>query len=512
MTNIKSWNLIETKKQHKYFCDLNMKRCQLCHPILYHILKLNREMNENELKNWIDNVENTSGPVEIKNNGCFSKEQIKYYFQKYLMLKENGYFENNDQNEKICWKIDAETVKSNFANSNTIVFETTERCNMNCAYCGYGNLYHNYQKREDKDLDIRTAKILLDHLVKLWNSSLNQSHNKNIIIYFYGGEPLMHFPLIKGIVEYVSQLRALHNRFSFSMTTNGSLIQRYMDFLYENNFKLFISLDGNEQNNSYRTFKNGKPTYNIILNEIYNLQKKYPNYFKEQVNFTAVLHNRNSVSDAYHFFKKQFDKKVLMTDLNTYGIDSSHKKEFWNTYVNLTQSLHESEDYSVIEKELFFKLPNIKDAWKFLHKITDASYDNYNDLIYPCKKRKKVPTGTCLPFSSKIYLTAQGKILPCENISHQFSLGNVTPEKIELDYNKIAEKYNSYFKKMKKQCSVCNNSEFCGQCIFNIPNIDDEKNPICNGFMNDLDRTKYISSYLDYFEDKPESFQKLLKG
>ena len=76
----------------------------------------------------------------------------------------------------------------------------------------------------------------------------------------------MNFAFIKEIVNYVKQLKLQHNRFSFSMTTNGVLLKKHMDFLYENDFNLLISLDGDEKNNAYRVFVNGKPSYETILN------------------------------------------------------------------------------------------------------------------------------------------------------------------------------------------------------------------------------------------------------
>lgn len=42
------------------------------------------------------------------------------------------------------------------------------------------------------------------------------------------------------------------------MTTNAILLDRYMDFLAENEFRLLISLDGDEKGQSYRVDTKGK--------------------------------------------------------------------------------------------------------------------------------------------------------------------------------------------------------------------------------------------------------------
>ena len=40
----------------------------------------------------------------------------------------------------------------------------------------------------------------------------------------------------------------------FNMTTNATLIHKYIDFIVENNIELLISFDGNEKAHSYRTY------------------------------------------------------------------------------------------------------------------------------------------------------------------------------------------------------------------------------------------------------------------
>ena len=78
----------------------------------------------------------------------------------------------------------------------------------------------------------------------------------------------------------------------------------------------------------------------------------------------------------------------------------------------------------------------------------------------PAAGNRKVPaTGACFPFTKKMYVTVNGKILPCERIGHQFSLGHITPEEIVLDIQGIADKYNGYYSRMEKRCGTCKNKE-----------------------------------------------------
>ena len=101
------------------------------------------------------------------------------------------------------------------ANSKHIIFETTEKCNLRCHYCGYGEVYSTFAKRSKNELPFEKAKSFLDFMINHWNSPFNVSSNKQINISFYGGEPLMNFPFIQKVVEYVSSRLLKNNYMTF---------------------------------------------------------------------------------------------------------------------------------------------------------------------------------------------------------------------------------------------------------------------------------------------------------
>jgi uncharacterized protein len=503
---VRTWNLLKTAHNNYYFYDQNVKRLQLCHPLLFYILSLYREGTDPAA--WLASIEGES--CDIADLGRFSKREIEYYYRKFLFLEENGHFTDADQEERLSGEISAETVRRTMSNITQVTFEVTDRCNLDCRYCGYGDFYDDHDQRENKNLDPRLAKTLLDYLLECWNSSLNQSHNRNIFFSFYGGEPLLNMGFIREMVDYARKLRLRHNHFTFNMTTNGLLIREHMDFLSENRIGLLISLDGDEAGNAYRVLKNGKPSYRLIMENVEALRRKYPDYFQEQVKFNAVLHNKNSVAGIYHFFHSHFQTTPFIDSLNATGIKASRKKEFWETYVNLEQNLLKSDDYAFIERDMFLKLPNIKEMVAFLFERNHFCFEDYNDLIYQTRKQKRIPTGTCLPFSKKIFMTVNGKLLPCERIGHQFELGNVSPQGVELDFPRIADKYNRYFAKMRTLCHHCCRAEACKQCALNLDTIDDEI-PQCPGFMVEKDYIKDIGAKISRFEAEPRLFSRILR-
>lgn len=477
----------------------------MAHPLLDYILKLAEK--HSDLPDWIDGLSEEG--IEIESFGHATKTQIQYYYQKYVLLLENGYFEEIDQGEKYNAILAAEHVRKTLANVSQITFEVTDSCNLKCKYCGYGEFYSNYDMRENKKLDIQSAKLLLDYFKELWNSPLNSSHQQSVYISFYGGEPLLNFPFIKELVNYSRKLNLPRHHIVFSMTTNGILIDRYMDFLVENQFRMLISLDGEESDNAYRCYYDGKPAFTDIMRNIEALKNKYPYYFKTYVHFNAVLHNKNSVSRIFHFFKNNFEKIPSVGPLNTSGIRESMKKSFRETYSNVNESLFKSEDYTYIEQEMFIRLPNIQDLSTFLHRCNSFSYNDYNDLIFPEKKPPLFPTGTCLPFSRRVFVSVSGKLFPCERIGHQYALGWVNPNKVNIDEGKVADTYNRYFAKLKNQCGQCYLSELCFQCVFYLePNA---KLPKCRGFMNRETYTRLFGKYIDFLEQKPYIYSKVFE-
>jgi len=74
-------------------------------------------------------------------------------------------------------------------------------------------------------------------------------NNRLIIIGFYGGESLLNFQVIEKTVNYCKNMGADHLEFNFNITTNAVLLDKYADYLVENNFKILFSLDGDEKGN-----------------------------------------------------------------------------------------------------------------------------------------------------------------------------------------------------------------------------------------------------------------------
>ncbi len=406
--------------------------------------------------------------------------------------------------------VTTDMIRYQLANLRQLTFEVTDACNLNCKYCAYGEFYNDYDERENKMMSVSAAIKIIDYLVEFWNSEQNMSAKRNVYISFYGGEPLMNMPFIESVVEYVESLHCKYRNFTFSMTTNAVLLERYMDFLVKHDFNLLISLDGNEYNNSYRVNMTGTPAYPIVISNVDKLCRKNPEYFERKVNFNAVLHNRNSIGEIYDFFKNRYNKIASIGELNNMGIRPDKVKLFQETYRNSQESLHDSENYEKIEQEMFIKSATYQTVTNFIHQYSGFVFRNYTDLLLG-KQKKTIPTGTCIPFGRRMFITVNGKIMPCERIGQQFALGQVTAEAgVELDVEMIADKYNAYFAKLENQCSKCYRRESCIQCIFNLQDL--EGTPICHGFMNEQEFEVYKSGQMDFLRKHPEEYYRIMEN
>ncbi len=497
--------LVDSDRGNLYFFDSNLRKTLLCHPVLFHLLRLRRRGIA--LERWIDHL--PAGGTRIGDCGRFTRNQILYQYRKYLLLEENGYFDDARPKDQFDSQVTRDAVRRTLANLNHVVFEVTDGCNLRCEYCGYGKFYQDYDIRQNRRLDFGAAKRLLDYLVPLWSSTLNRSHRRRIAIGFYGGEPLLNFPFVEQMVDYVGRLNLPRHSFAFSMTTNGLLLERYMDYLKAHDFLLLISLDGNERNNSYRVSNSGVESFSRTYRSAKALQTKYPEYFREKVGFNAVFHNRSDIGEVHQFFKEHFDKMPSVSELNPNGIREDKREEFQHTYSNVGESLARTPKPGCVVRDFFINLPTIDGLSKFIHAHNDFCFKKYAEMLLDRDRWRRYPSGTCLPFLRKLFLTVNNKILVCERIAHRYSLGCVTERGVELDLGAIAAQYTARYRSIAKVCRHCYRVDGCGLCLF-YENVDAGK-PACSWFMNHREFEAFLRARISCIESHAKLYSQILE-
>ncbi len=407
-------------------------------------------------------------------------------------------------------KITPNQIRYNLINLRQLVFEVTDACNLNCKYCAYSDLYTGYDKRENINLPFQKAKLIIDYLYEFWKESQPKDMDKRVSIAFYGGEPLMNFTFIKEVISYVEALPPISRIFEYNMTTNGVLLDRYMDFLVEKDFVIMVSLDGDEQGHSYRTWKNGSNSFHTVFKNVKLLQTKYPAFFDTNVSFNSVIHDRNSIDSSYSFFAEQFGKKTKFVPLSYTNINPERWDEFCEIFQGITENLNQSRNCKTLEHELFLNIPKTYSLMNYIRLYSNNVFNSYSDLLFSKNKVRICPTGTCSPFQKKMFVTAKGRILSCEKIRHEFELGIVTDEKVEMNVEQVANKQNEYTFKYIEQCKKCALRSNCNVCIFQTDDTP-YNNATCRNFSTQEMLELSFAKCMEHLEENPELYNKILK-
>ncbi len=422
-----------------------------------------------------------------------------YYLKKYEYLLSNNYFEIKEP-VRLKNRLDPSEIEHYIANSYRIVFEVTENCNLNCKYCGYGEYYTTHGVRKNNSIRFETAKTIIDFFFEKWKSKISLNHKKfNRLIQFYGGEPLLNFNVIKRIVEYTEKKDMMCR---YSMTTNGMLLPKYMDFLAMHKFSLLISLDGPKINNKFRITKNNKNSFDTVFSNIKKLQKNHPIYFRENVRFNCVLNTTSNIDEINNFFMSNFSKKPELSEITAIGIAKEKKKDFLRIFKSRAKCLEESKFQTNHNLE---KNPFYNDFVVFLFDFAPGFYYSYNQLLNGNFLDSEIQTGSCRPYINRIYVTASGKILHCNFIEPKYILGEVQNNNVIIIKGQVTSMYNDLLESIGEQCKKCYRVFSCRKCLFlNVHSKGEHFS--CDGYLSKKGLNELLIEQIKYFENNRQLY------
>lgn len=135
----------------------------------------------------------------------------------------------------------------------TLTYMSARICNMGCTYCFAG-------EGEYGGCCGKPALFTKEMYLKGFHKALSYYPEGLDRIAFFGGEPLLNYPVIKEFVPEVIEYCTANGLDipEFTMTTNGSLInEEIAEFINRYDFRITVSLDGGKDvNDSARCFKN----------------------------------------------------------------------------------------------------------------------------------------------------------------------------------------------------------------------------------------------------------------
>ncbi|QNU67842.1 Cys-rich peptide radical SAM maturase CcpM [Ruminiclostridium herbifermentans] len=338
-----------------------------------------------------------------------------------------------------------------------IILQVTQQCNLRCEYCIYSGDSGHYQNRrhQSKRMNFDIAKKGIDFLIE------HSQGSKNINVGFYGGEPLLEFELIKKCVEYAKE-QAEGKELSFSITTNATLLNEdVIKYLYENDIMLSISLDGpREIHNNHRKFAgSGEGSFDKIMENMENLKRKYPEYFKN-ILFNVVVDPMADFKCISEFFMN-YDMVKDITQMSTLP-STNYLEEPFST----------NENFRTEYRYEFFKV--------FLHKLgrLEKKYVSKLNLFYFDRLKSKYtnkrtltlglsdyghPGGPCIPGQMRLFMDTDGVFYPCERVSEASEVMKIGNVEDGFDLEKCFRILN-VAKVTEESCKNCWAFRYCNQC------------------------------------------------
>lgn len=143
-------------------------------------------------------------------------------------------------------------------------------CNLKCIYC--------YETTTN--LNIRMDNSITEKVILFIRQKIKDFHPASLHITWYGGEPLLEMDRIRGVSQIIQDECSKRNiEYIGSLVTNGTLLsERDRNFFSTCKIKdVQITMDGPaEIHNLRRPFKDGTPTYDIIMKNILDILNNEP--------------------------------------------------------------------------------------------------------------------------------------------------------------------------------------------------------------------------------------------
>ncbi|BFL47706.1 radical SAM protein [Lactonifactor longoviformis] len=338
-----------------------------------------------------------------------------------------------------------------------LILETTQRCNLRCRYCYYGDYYKSTRNHSSDSMKFSTARKVLDDYMTHYRTIRNKNPFRKANISFQGGEPLINYGLLKETVNYCSQIYG-DCEVNYTVTTNGVLLyDDILDYLTDHNFGIIVSLDGDKPGHDRnRIREDGSGSFDQAFQAIERLRKRHPGYHRLGI---SVRLDYLSDLDALDAFVTE--NKLFVTDLSMVSpgetdyyrqFSPEDKLRFYRQLSRLREQYFQAaKEGSVLLHRCSLLLPLFSSGYEMFacHPVMQEMRPSF----FPY-------TGSCIP-GEKIFASVDGTYHMCEKISSHFPIGDAEHG---LDYRKIAG-YINQFNSFAGRCSDCRITRFCSLCM-----------------------------------------------
>jgi uncharacterized protein len=306
-------------------------------------------------------------------------------------------------------------------------------CNMSCRYCfADGGAFTGDKALMSADTGKRALDFLLEH----------SGSRRNLEIDFFGGEPLMNFPVVKELVAYGREReRDLGKHIRFTITTNGLLLDREKeDFCNAHMDNVVLSIDGRPSvNDAMRKTAGGGGTYEQVLKNYRRFaENRTGNYY---VRGTFTNRNLDFSEDVRHLADLGFGNISVEPVVAPAGCDFALRES------DIPRILDEYDRLA----DLFLRRARAGKGFSFFHFNIELDGG-------PCVFKRVAGCGAGTEY---VAVSPEGLIYPCHRFvgNPEFLMGDVRDARFE---NAFYEMFNGAHIGRKPACGACFAKFYCG--------------------------------------------------
>ena len=253
----------------------------------------------------------------------------------------------------------------------TLVLNVTSKCNLSCTYCyEYGEDKIVEASRKPRFMNEETARQSVDFMFA------EAGDSPMVHLTFFGGETLLNFKVLRSALAYAKErAEALGKSVDASLTTNATLLrEEIIDWIVENDVGVTVSMDGGrEQQDTFRVFKNGMGSYDVVLPNIRMLLERHR---KRPVGARVTLTKQNlDVESIYRHLRDElgFWEVGFAPVTTSWQRDYAIQEDGFEVMLGQFQRLaHEFLQYALSGRHHGFS--NVRDTIEEIHKGMSKAY------------------------------------------------------------------------------------------------------------------------------------------
>jgi uncharacterized protein len=392
-----------------------------------------------------------------------------------------------------------ETLENNLEQ---LVLNVTESCNLRCEYCVYSGRYKYERTHSSAMMSHSTAFRAVDYFFK------KNSLSKRVGISFYGGEPLLNFPLIAKIVEYsksAMETCGAGKRLAFSITTNGTMLNNgTVPFLVNNEIGLLVSLDGPKiLHDLNRKTINGNGTFSLVCGNLSKLRRAHPKYYREKVGFSAVA-KPDMLEEILDFFTNSDlvseNSNLIINTINPYDTDFYSKGDIEHAKTKYNKN---AESFLDQYKNLLIKRNYSSKQLRPLAALYHKNLLNIHNRVLTPLDNKINLNACCVPGGRKLFVGASGGFYICEKMGESIGIGDISRG---FDYKSIMRLIGQYHDMSEPICPGCWVNRICPLCYVSarVGSVfhSERKRSQCEGTRQIAGR--FLKLYCEIMEQNPD--------